>query len=458
MMARTPIRASMVRPTVRWLGPAEPIVARIQPQAQWTNWMRRTLLLPIFFITYALAYMDRANYGFGAAAGMARSLHITEGRSALLAALFFLGYFAFQVPGMLLARKLSATRLVFVALILWGMLAALTGVIRSFAWLAADRLLLGVAESIIFPAMLLLLTRWFTRAERSRANTFLILGNPVTVLWMSAATGFLIEYFGWQWAFIIEGVPAVLWAFFWISFVRDEPAQARWIDPTKARELEAEILAQQTLVPIQNKNAAQLWRIFFRRDVLQLSLQYFCWSLGVYGFVLWLPTIVRQGAALSMGGTGLLSAVPYLLAVVLMIIAGRASDRTLRRQEIVWPFLLLAALAMLGSFLFAGHSFALAFGCLVIAGGCMYAPYGPFFAIIPERIPREVTGEVFALVNSSGALGAFVGSYLVGLLHVLTGTQSAGYLLMALALLASALLLIRLPKVPALADVEIRHA
>ena len=227
--------------------------------------MRRTLLLPIFFITYALAYMDRANYGFGAAAGMAQSLHITEGRSALLAALFFLGYFAFQVPGMLLARKLSVTRLVFFALISWGILAALTGVIRSFAWLAADRLLLGVAESIIFPAMLLLLTRWFTRAERSRANTFLILGNPMTVLWMSAATGFLIEYFGWQWAFIIEGIPAVLWAFVWISLVRDEPAQARWIDPIKAGELEAEILAQQTPVSEQDKASRSLERILFRR-------------------------------------------------------------------------------------------------------------------------------------------------------------------------------------------------
>jgi len=421
--------------------------------------MRRTLLLPIFFITYALAYMDRANYGFGAAAGMAQSLHITEGRSALLAALFFLGYFAFQVPGMLLARKLSVTRLVFFALIFWGILAALTGVIRSFAWLAADRLLLGVAESIIFPAMLLLLTRWFTRAEHSRANTFLILGNPITVLWMSAATGFLIEYFGWQWAFIIEGIPAVLWAFVWISLVRDEPAQARWIDPIKARELEAEILAQQTSASRQDKNVAQLRTILFRADVLQLSLQYFCWSLGVYGFVLWLPTIVRQGADLSMGGTGLLSAVPYIFAVLLMIIAGRASDRTLRRQEIVWPFLLLAGLAMLGSFLFAGHSFVLAFGCLVIAGGCMYAPYGPFFAIIPERVPREVSGEVFAMVNSSGALGGFAGSYLVGLLHAITGTQSAGYLLMSISLLVSALLLIRLPKIPASNDVEeFRHA
>jgi sugar phosphate permease len=419
--------------------------------------MRRAWLLPVFFITYALAYVDRANYGFGAAAGMARTLHLTEGRSALLAALFFLGYFAFQIPGMLLARKWSATRLVFLALILWGTLAALTGVIRSFAWLAVDRLLLGVAESIIFPAMLLLLTHWFVRAERSRANTFLILGNPVTVLWMSALTGFLIESVGWQHMFVIEGLPAILWAFLWIAVMRDHPSEARWMQPAQARQLEQQIRAQQTLPSTTGDPAISLRAILLRPDVLQLCLQYFCWSLGVYGFVLWLPTIVRRGADLSMGNTGLLSAVPYVVAIVLMIIAGRISDRTLRRQQVVWPFLLLAGLAMLGSFFFAGHSFALAFGCLVLAGGCMYAPYGPFFAILPERVPREVTGEVFALVNSCGALGGFAGSYLVGLLHAITGTQSAGYLLMSIALLLSALLVYRLPRIPAASTVRELH-
>ena len=409
--------------------------------------MRRAFLLPVFFITYSLAYLDRANYGFGAAAGLAQTLRINEGRSALLGALFFLGYFAFQIPGMLIARRLSATRLVFAALLLWGALAALTGVIRSFAWLAVDRLLLGVAESIIFPAMLLLLTRWFTRAERSRANTILMLGNPVTVLWMSAITGFLIQRFGWQRTFIVEGMPAILWAFVWIVLVRDEPAQARWMQPSAANALDAEILVQQPSA--HSGQTSSLRAVLLRSDVLLLSVQYFCWSLGVYGFVLWLPTIVHRGAALSLGRTGLLSAVPYLVAIALMVIVAGASDRTLKRQEFVWPFLLLAGLAMLGSFLFANHSFALAFVCLILAGGAMYAPYGPFFAIIPERVPREFAGEAFAMINSCGALGGFAGSYLVGLLQAITGSQRAGYLLMSSSLILSSLLLFLLPRVPA---------
>ena len=125
-------------------------------------------ILPAVFITYSLAYLDRANYGFGAAAGLAATLHISKARSALLGALFFLGYFLFQIPGASYARRKSATRLIFCALVCWGILAALTGVIRAFWLLAVDRMLLGVAESFVLPAMLILLTHWFTRAERSR--------------------------------------------------------------------------------------------------------------------------------------------------------------------------------------------------------------------------------------------------------------------------------------------------
>ena len=382
--------------------------------------------------------------GFGAAAGLARTLGITESRTALLGALFFLGYFAFQIPGMLWARRISPTRLVFVALIVWGVLAALTGIIRSFAWLAVDRLLLGVAESIVFPAMLLLLTRWFTRGERSRANTILVLGNPLTVLWMSAITGYLIQRFGWQRTFVYEGLPAIVWAFIWVWLMRDSPSDARWMPPHEAVALKAAIAAERPMSGA--REGMTLWRVLLRGDVLLLSAQFFCWSLGAYGFVLWLPTMVKRGAGLAMGQTGLLTAVPYLLAVVLMLIVSHLSDRSLRRKVFIWPALLLGGIAMLGSFRFASQSFPLAFGCLVLAGGCMYAPYGPFFCIIPERVPGAVTGEVFAMINSIGALGGFAGSYLVGLLQAVTHNQRAGFLLMALSLLAAGLLQALLPR------------
>jgi sugar phosphate permease len=402
-------------------------------------------LLPAVFVTYSLAYLDRANYGFGAAAGLATTLHITDKQTSLLSGLFFLGYFAFQLPGAAFAKKRSASWLVFVALIAWGLFAALTGVVRQFWLLSLDRLLLGVAESLILPAMLVLLTRWFTRAERSRANTILILGNPVTVLWMSAITGFLIQDFGWQKTFILEGIPSILWAAVWILFVSDKPSKARWMTPEAAEHLESVLAEEQTAFTELTGGSAAVRRALFRGDVLLLSLQYFFWSLGVYGFVLWLPTIVRRGSELSMGKTGLLSAIPYLAAICLMLLVSHISDKTQRRESLVWPFLLAAGVALFGSFIFAERNFTLAFIFLVIGGGCMYAPYGPFFAIIPERLPRNVTAEVLALINSCGALGGFVGSYCVGFLQGVTGNSRAGFLLMSFALVCSALLLLCLP-------------
>ncbi len=401
-------------------------------------------LLPAVFVTYSLAYLDRANYGFGAAAGLAATLHITDKQASLLGSLFFLGYFAFQVPGAVLARKRSASRLVFFALIAWGSLAALTGIVHSFWLLALVRFLLGVAESVIFPAMLFLLTNWFTRAERSRANSLLILGNPVTVLWMSAITGYLIQGFGWQRTFIIEGIPSILWAVVWIFCVKDKPSHARWMTPDAQEFLEKQLAEEQlSVAPVRAVRNALL-----RGDILLLSAQYFFWSLGVYGFVLWLPTIVRRGSDFAMGKTGLLSALPYLAAILLMLLVSHISDKTLKRKSLVWPFLLISGIALAGSFVFAQKSFTIAFICLIVAGGCMYAPYGPFFAIVPERVPRNVTAEVLALINSCGALGGFFGSYFVGFLQAVTGNSRAGYLLMSLSLVCSAMLLLFLRPAP----------
>jgi sugar phosphate permease len=292
--------------------------------------------------------------------------------------------------------------------------------------------------------MLHLLTRWFTRAERSRANAILLLGNPVTVLWMSAITGYLIQRYGWQMTFIIEGLPSVPWAVVWILFVRDRPCEARWITRDAAKLLEVRLTQEQAgIAPVGAVRNALL-----RGDVLLLSVQYFCWSLGVYGFVLWLPTIVHRGATMSMAQTGLLSALPYLAAILLMLFVSHISDKTQKRRSLVWPFLLTSGIALAASFFFSQKNFTLTFLALVIGGGCMYAPYGPFFAIIPERVARNVTAEVFALINSCGALGGFFGSYLVGLLQAITGNARAGYLLMSVSLISSAILLMFLPDSP----------
>jgi nitrate/nitrite transporter NarK len=181
---------------------------------------------------------------------------------------------------------------------------------------------------------------------------------------------------------------------------------------------------------------------FRHPSAILLSVHYFFWSMGVYGFVLWLPTVIQAGAARGIAITGLLSAVPYLAAILLMLTVGYLSDKSFRRRRFVWPFLMLAGVALFGSYVTAMHSFWWAYGFMILAGGAMFAPYGPFFAIIPELLPKSVAGEVTALVNSWGALGGFAGTLLVGLLQARTGDSRAGFLLMSASLIVAGALML----------------
>ncbi|MBD1554190.1 MFS transporter [Pseudomonas typographi] len=395
-------------------------------------------LMPVVFITYSLAYLDRANYGFAAASGMAEDLHITPGISSLLGALFFLGYFFFQVPGAVYAERQSVKKLIFASLIAWGVLASLTGVISSANGLIAIRFFLGVVEAVVMPAMLVYLCHWFTKAERSRANTVLILGNPATMLWMSVVSGYLVYHFSWRWMFILEGLPAIIWAFVWWRLADDRPAQAGWLSPAQKHDL-AQALADEQKGIQPMKNYAEAFR---SAKVILLSVQYFCWSIGVYGFVIWLPSILKHGQQMNMVEAGWLSSLPYLAAVVGMVACSWGSDKLQARKAFVWPPLLLAALAFYASYALGTSHFWWSYALLVLAGACMYAPYGPFFAIVPEILPANVAGGAMALINSMGALGSFAGAYLVGYLNGTTGNAGASYLLMSAALLVSAVLIV----------------
>ena len=394
---------------------------------------RWTVLLPVIFISYSLSYLDRANFSFGAAAGMAADLHITAEQNTWLGSLFFLGYFLFQIPGALYAQKYSAKRLIFFGLIGWGLLASATGLITDIRLLYLDRFLLGVVESAVLPAMLILQARWYTRAERARANAFLVLGNPVTMLWMSLLSGYLAAGLGWRWMFIIEGLPPVFWALIWWWQVADHPRQASWLSRSDQEALDAKLTAEQRDIPPMANYAAA----FQSPLVIWLSVQYFLWSIGVYGFVIWLPSILKT-RDMGMVELGFLSAVPYLMAVIGEISLATWSDFSRRRMALVWPCFLVAAAAFYGSFLLGSTHFWASFVLLVIAGAMMYAPYGPYFAYLAESLPRNVAGGAIALINSMGALGSFVGAFGVGRLNDITGSPGMSYLMMAAALLASA--------------------
>lgn len=393
-------------------------------------------IMPIVFITYSLAYLDRANYSFAAAAGINQDLGITKGMSSLLGSLFFLGYFFFQIPGAIYAEKRSVRKLIFLCVLLWGACATLTGLVSNIPMLIIIRFTLGVVEAAVMPAMLIYISNWFTKSERSRANTFLILGNPVTVLWMSVLSGYLIQALGWREMFILEGFPAVLWAFYWWKTARDKPQQVSWLTQQEKDDLnEIMVNEQKNIKPVRNYAEA-----FKSKNVILLCAQYFCWSIGVYGFVLWLPSIIRGASNMGMVETGWLSSVPYLAATISMITVSWLSDRMQNRKMFVWPMLLIGAICFLGSFLLGTDNFWLSYTLLVIAGASMYAPYGPFFAIIPEMLPKNVAGGAMALINSMGALGSFIGSWVVGYLNGATGSPGASYIFMGSALFVSVIL------------------
>lgn len=394
-------------------------------------------LMPIIFITYSLAYLDRANYGFAAAAGIENDLGITKGTSSLIGALFFLGYFFFQVPGAIYAVKRSVRKMIFFSLILWGLCATATGFVSNIPMLMVIRFTLGVVEAAVMPAMLIYVSNWFTKTERSRANTFLVLGNPVTVLWMSIVSGYLIQSWGWREMFIIEGIPAVLWAGIWWLLVRDKPSEASWLSKEEKQTLQHVMDSEQgNIKPVRNYGEA-----LRSRNVIMLCAVHALWSVGVYGFMMWMPSILKNAAQIDIVSVGWLAAVPYFAAITLMLTVSWLSDKFQNRKLFIWPLLLIAGIAFFSSWLIGDQAFWVSYALLVIAAACMYAPYGPFFAIIPELLPRNVSGVAMGLINSFGALGAFLGAWLVGYLNGITGGPGASYTFMAVALFVSVILM-----------------
>lgn len=395
-------------------------------------------LIPVAFITYSLAYLDKSNYAIASAGGMADELHLSAGLDSLIAASFFLGYFFFQIPGTIYAEQRSARRLVAWSTVLWGLLAVVQGLLSSPGQLIAVRFTLGVVEGAVLPSMVMLLSRWFTHGERGRANTLLILGNPVTVMWLSALSGWLVSVTDWRVMFIVEGVPSVIWGLFCLRLIKDRPEDAKWVAPAELEVLRGDRASAPAASGTLREEYGKVLR---SRPVLLMAVQYFFWSFGMYGFIFWLPSIVKKGSGEGIGATGLLTAVPYAFAVVAMLLNSRLSDRSGRRKAAVWPWLAAGGLALFGSYA-AGSHFPVALALLVVAGLCLYAPYGPYFALVSTLAPAGVSGAAVAMVNSFGALGSFAGTYLVGWVRGTSLGDAGAFAFMAAGALVSAALML----------------
>lgn len=405
------------------------------------RWWRIT---PVLFITYSFAYLDRVNYSFAAVGGIGHDLHLSASTEALIGALFFFGYFVGQVPGAIYAERNSPKKLIFACLVLWGIFSTLTGLVSNVPALMIVRFLLGVVEAAVFPSLLIFINCWFSKSERSLANATTVLATPVTVLWMSVLSGYLVHLWGWRAMFIAEGLPASLWSIAWWFLVEDRPAQVSWLSPGERQVIEAKIAAEQGgMKPVRSYGEA--FRSFL---VIRLALLYFFWGLSLFGFILWLPTIIHQSGSASIVNVGWLSAGPYLATALLMPVISALADRTGERKLVVWLCLAAAGLSFLALYGVPGMNFWLAYGLLSIAGIGLISAIAPFFAIPADVLPKNVAGGASALINAIGALGGFVGSYLVGLVTEVSGTPSSSFLLMGVSLVIAVVLLwFPLPKI-----------
>jgi MFS family permease len=405
------------------------------------RWWRIT---PVLFITYSFAYLDRVNYSFAAVGGIGRDLHLSASTEALIGALFFFGYFAGQIPGAIYAERNSPKKLIFACLILWGFFSTLTGLVSNVTALMIVRFLLGTVEAAVFPSLLIFINHWFSKGERSVANATTVLATPVTVLWMSILSGYLVHLWGWRVMFIAEGLPASLWGIAWWFLVEDRPTQVSWLTPAERNAIEAKIASEQGGM----KLVRSYGEAFRSPIVIRLSILYFFWGLSLFGFILWLPTIIRQSGSATIVNTGWLSAGPYLATALLMPLISAMADRTQERKLIVWLCLAAAGASFLALYFVPTMGFWPAYALLSIAGIGLISAIAPFFAIPADILPRNVAGGASAVINALGALGGFVGSYLVGLVTGISGSPSSSFLLMGASLMIAVVLLwFPLPKI-----------
>ena len=400
-------------------------------------------LIPFLMLCYFVAYLDRVNVGF-AALEMNPDLGIGAELFGLGAGIFFAGYFLFEVPSNLLLERYGARRWIARIMVTWGVIAAGMAFVTGPKSFCALRFLLGVAEAGFFPGIILYLTYWFTAEERARWIGLFMTAIPLSSVIGGPVSGWILDHMngalglkGWQWLFLIEGLPSVAVGFACLARLDDDPAHAKWLDPAERDALLARLEAERS--GVEAVHTFTLREALTNRRVLALSLVYFGIVSGNYGLGYWLPSIVSdvaRSAGLDAATgvplntlTGALVAVPYALAVVAMIAWTRRSDRT---GERVWH---VAGPAILGGVSLAAAAELsdprLAAAALTFAAVCTYAALPTFWTLPTAFLTGTAAAGGIALVNSIGNLGGFVGPYLLGWLKEATGAPGAGLLMLA---------------------------
>jgi len=369
--------------------------------------------------------MDRANIGFAIIGGMNKEIGITAKVAGLAAGILFIGYMFLQIPGGHIATKGSAKRFISVSIIVWGLAATLSGFVTSANQLIALRFLLGVAEGGTFPAMLVLISNWFPAEERARANAFFGMSASVAFMITGPLSGWIISVYGWRHVFIIEGILTIALVIMWHPLVADRPEKAKWLSPAERDYLVGRMKAEQERIKGQGKAPVSYRQLLSDVNLWKLCLIYFCYQIGVIGYTIWLPTLIRELIKTGMTRTGFLTSGNYVAAALGLYVFATLSDRSGNRRLYAG----LSGLCFAIFFVIATlttRNIWLSYGFLMVCGFFMQAHGGAFWTIPTVLFPKEMSGGARGIINGFGSIGGFVGPFLVGWLITIFHSNAQG--------------------------------
>jgi MFS family permease len=398
------------------------------------RWLR---IMPTATVMYCIAFINRTNVS-QALPSISRTLHMNTLQAGAIAGVFFWGYLLLQVPGGYLASTWSTKWLVSILLIVWGTCAIGTGLVRNFRELWLMRLALGIAEGGMYPATLILLSHWFPRKERARAAGLFLIAVPLSMVFSSPLSGWLLDRWGWRVMLGVEGAFPLVWLFVWLSVIRDYPRQAKWVSEAEYEYLENE--HRLDIAAREPRDHEIYLRSLFAPQVLLMALIALLSLTGQFGYLFWLPSAIEKTKSMSNLFAGMLYTIPFLIGAASMILNSSHSDKTHERRLHVAVPLALGGFVLFSGVLISERFPMLAFLLVCLAAIGPFAWLGPFWAMPTERFSRKMAGSVAGLVNGVGNLGGFCGPLLVGYLNKRTGNFSFGFgVLAALMLIGAAL-------------------
>ena len=384
-------------------------------------------LLPFLFVLYVIAFIDRMNIG-AAALEMPRDLGFSERVVGLGAGIFFLGYFVLQIPGALVAERWSARRWISRVMIAWGILTLLMAFIHTAREFYIVRFSVGAAEAGFFPAVVVYISHWFRRRDRAKALAVFYAAMPLSYVIGSPLAGVLLGISwlglrGWRWLFILEGVPAIVLGLVALVYLTDWPREAHWLAPEERGWISSQLDEEKKA--IHSVRRYSVWQALAHRDVILLTLCYFCGATGSYGIGFWLPTILKRLSSRSDLTVTLLASLPYLAGFVTQQLNGWHSDRAQeRRWHAAVPTLLAGASLFLA--IHFGSSLALSIFFFTLVAASYYAFQPVFWSMPNEFLSGSAAAASIGLINSVGILGGFVGPFVLGFLVNRTHSFAAG--------------------------------